>query len=98
MMNKYRDGGPAFPQLDVESGQRDGHGDLIEPFTTSAGGMTLRDYLAAHAPISFEMAAQVFGDVPPFNDANRAAFLAVWALVRYEYADQMLRERAEDRA
>lgn len=37
---KIEDGGPAFPQLDVTSCERDGHGDLIDPFTSAAGGMS----------------------------------------------------------
>lgn len=49
MAGKIEDGGPAFPQFDVVAGERDGHGDLIEAYTTATGGMTLRAYLAAHA-------------------------------------------------
>ena len=45
-MDKAVDGGPAFPQLSIESGERDGHGDLIDPITASHGGMTLRSYAA----------------------------------------------------
>ncbi|MDP2356851.1 MAG: hypothetical protein Q8M31_12425 [Beijerinckiaceae bacterium] len=40
---------PAFPQLSVEACERDGHGDLIEPFTSVTGGMTLRQYYAGLA-------------------------------------------------
>lgn len=43
------DGGPAYPQLSIEAGQRDGHGDLIDPITASKGGMTLRDAVAIAA-------------------------------------------------
>ena len=43
------DGGAAFPQFALIAGERDGHGDLVEPFTSTAGGMTLLDYFAAHA-------------------------------------------------
>lgn len=57
-------------------------------------GMTLRDYFAAHAPVSFEMACQCWGDhSPQTDDRARASFAAVWALLRYEYADAMLAER-----
>lgn len=42
-------GGPAFPQLELVSGERDGHGDAIEAFTVATGGMTLRDWFAGQA-------------------------------------------------
>jgi hypothetical protein len=40
---------PAFPQLDIESCERDGHGDLIDPFVTSAGGLSKRELFAGMA-------------------------------------------------
>ena len=46
MTKKIEDGGPAFPQLDVTACERDGHGDLIDPFTSISGGMSLRDWFA----------------------------------------------------
>lgn len=49
MARLHDDGGPAFPQLEVIACERDGHGDLIEPFTAAAGGMSLRDVFAAAA-------------------------------------------------
>lgn len=49
METKVEDGGPAFPQLEVVSCERDDHGDLIEPFTSSVGGMTIRDHFAGIA-------------------------------------------------
>lgn len=45
-MNAINTGGPAFPQLEVISGERDGHGDLIEPFTSVVGGMSKREIIA----------------------------------------------------
>lgn len=45
-------GGPAFPQFDVVAGDRDGHGDAIEAYTTATGGMSLRDYFAGQALMS----------------------------------------------
>lgn len=42
-------GGPAFPQFDVIAGDRDGHGDVIDAYTTATGGITVRDYFAAAA-------------------------------------------------
>lgn len=46
---KIDEGGPAYPQLDVTALERDGHGDLIEPFTSVSGGMMLRDHFAGEA-------------------------------------------------
>lgn len=48
-MANHNDGGPAFPQLEVIACERDGHGDLIEPFTAAVGGMSIRDVFAAAA-------------------------------------------------
>ena len=49
MTDQINTGGAAFPQLEVVSGERDGHGDAIEAYTIATGGMTLRDYFAAKA-------------------------------------------------
>lgn len=46
MRRHLKDGGPAFPQLDISATERDGHGDLIEPITVASGGMSLRDWVA----------------------------------------------------
>lgn len=55
----------------------------------------LRDQLAAHAPVDFMAAHQTYGRELNLNsDQERAAFFAVWALLRYEYADAMLHERS----
>ncbi len=54
--------------------------------------MTDRDYFAAHAPIDFDFALRIWGD-PESNlllDSNRETFLAMWAFLRYEYADAMI--------
>lgn len=50
-------------------------------------GMTLRDYLAAHCPIPFEMA-----DDYNMSGENPMQF---YAAMRYEYADAMIAERAK---
>jgi hypothetical protein len=42
-------GGPAFPQFEVVATERDGHGDMIEAYTTATGGMSLRDWFAGQA-------------------------------------------------
>ncbi|WP_230679014.1 hypothetical protein, partial [Streptococcus pneumoniae] len=43
---RYEKSRSAFPQFDVISGERDGHGDAIDAYTTATGGMTLRDWVA----------------------------------------------------
>lgn len=59
-------------------------------------GMRLRDYFATHAPVSLADAVTVFGTYPDMNsDTERAAFMSVWSLLRYEYADAMLAQRSE---
>lgn len=80
-------GGPAFPKA-------------LDPYPNLSGtpqdGMTLRDYFAAHAPVDYSMACQAFGSTPNLNnDQERAAFFAVWAFMRSEYADAMLKARQE---
>jgi hypothetical protein len=43
---KINDGGPAYPQFELVEGERDGHGDIIDAYTLSRGGMSLRDAFA----------------------------------------------------
>jgi hypothetical protein len=82
MSNK--DGGPAFPVLDsnLEDGRQ---------------GMSLRDYFMAHAPINLFDAVLVcvFAEPMDWNDANRATVIAILAMMRGEYADAMIAERAK---
>lgn len=80
-MQKINDGGPAFP-----STRKVGSVELAD------GGMTLRDYFAAKAPVDFGMVAALWGDdqISLHDDRTRAAFIAVWAMLRYEWADAML--------
>ena len=80
MARKF-DGGPAFPQLTVETCERDGHGDVIEPFTSVSGGMSLRDWFAGQA-LSGMMA------IPGrFHEGD--------AEIAYDAADAMLAQRAK---
>lgn len=71
----------AFPQLSVESGQRDAHGDVIEPFTASQNGMTLRDYFAGKVLVGL-----VLKSVINSNNAQIARSC-------YAMADEMLKVR-----
>ncbi|MGZ2374951.1 hypothetical protein ACVI3U_002854 [Sinorhizobium medicae] len=81
MSRARNDGGPAFPAR-METYGRD--------------GMSLRAYLAAHAPVTFEMACYAVSRSPVMimlhNAEDRAAILAAWAQLRAEYAHAMLAE------
>lgn len=80
-MNEKDNGGPAFPQFDVVAGERDGHGDAIEAYTTATGGMTLRDYYAGQAMSAFIRRA-----------VNPDDWLRI-APVSFEMADAMIAAR-----
>lgn len=85
-MGARSDGGPAFPQFAVDACQRDGHGDLIEPFTTSEGGMCLRDWFAGQALTGLLAANATYGG----RTDNREKL----AGDAYQHADAMLKARA----
>lgn len=95
------DGGFAFPQLSIESGERNGHGDLIAPITASQGGMSKRDYFATHAPAVprwFELLAVerniVQRQAEPGTAEGFAVFEeSVFAAWPYYYADMMIAQR-----
>lgn len=83
-MSGRDDGGPAFPNITPDMPIQGGP------------GMSLRDYLAGQAPITLADAQVIMGatfDVN--NDKDRAAIMLVLALMRYEYADAMIAERAK---
>lgn len=88
MGKKREDGGSAFPQFDVIAGERDGHGDIIDAYTTATGGMSLRDWFAGQALMSLPhlCAADTLLDGISFerNVARNA----------YKLADAMLHEKA----
>ena len=81
---KINDGGPAFPQSLAAGG----------PF----GGLTARDYFAAHCPLTVAEAWAMWTN-KPLDQARvgteRAAFWQWFAMMRGEYADAMLAERAK---
>lgn len=61
---------------------------------TEDPGMALHDWFAGHAPITLADALAIGGwDEVPHHDADRAAVWAVYALLRFEYADAMMAER-----
>ena len=83
---KIDDGGAAFPQLEVTSGERDGHGDLIEPFTSVAGGMSLRDWFAGKVLASVDWSDR---DIASFSDDD----LQKMAGQVYRISDAMIAAR-----
>lgn len=75
------DGEPAFPGCVRNSAKK----------LTRHPGMTLRDYFAAKAPVTFDVVTLAYGGEPSITqDVDRAAFFAVWAMLQYEYADAMI--------
>lgn len=84
MKNCIDDGGPAFPQLSVEACARDGHGDLLEPFTSAHGGMTLRDWFAGMAMQGLIQSGEIILERKQWTCANA-----------YLYADAMLAARRQ---
>jgi hypothetical protein len=92
-MNQKNNGGAAFPTLKrLDSPSH-------EYIADSAGGMTLRDYFAAKAPITTEDAMLACGiDASSYGmlqRQQRITVLTVLSVMRGEYADAMLVERAQ---
>lgn len=87
-------GGAAFPQPCTAKGSA-----ANSPFGIADDCMTVRDYLAAHAPVELGTVLKVYGDenADLFLDNVRASYMAILAMVRYEYADAMLTEREKER-
>ncbi len=79
------DGGPAFPETEQRF-ERDG--DVIDRYSVSKPGMTLRDYFAAKAlPAIIEA-----------NKENAKISFEGEAKEAYKYADAMLKIRSEGRS
>lgn len=104
-MTKKPDGGPAFPNLRVVEGERDGHGDVIDLYTTATGGMSLRDRMAigcmdlARADY-FSNERKPYGEqikepILPYATKGAGTMAEIIARRAYEYADAMIAERAK---
>ena len=78
-----KDGGPAFPHTF----------DMVNGGNTR-GGMSLRAYFAAHAPITVQDAVAVCGFREPmdWNEANRGTIMAILSLMCKEHADALIAE------
>ena len=60
---------------------------------TIDGDSATRLTLAALSPITYEVACEAFGCEPNLaNDAERTAFFAVWAMLRVDFADAVMRD------
>jgi len=98
-MSDKDDGGPAFP-LPISVGPS---GDVYHAAAWASGGMSLRDYFAAHAPqhrVEFDTIDQMLDflgtkNVTPGGMVGNAIDAAkVQAKLAYIYADAMLAARA----
>ena len=61
-------------------------------------GVSLRDWFASHAPVTWKDALTVCGWSREYmirRDSERVTLFAVMALLRYEYADAMLGYRSQ---
>ncbi len=90
---------PAFPGIAGDEGYgnmtgREGPNGHI--WTIINQGINTRDYIAAHAPFTLTDAKEMFGDenASMAHDDARQGVLLMLAMMRYEYADKMLAERA----
>ena len=77
---------PAFPQ---HSWQRI---DKVEEGRCEPG-MTIRDYFAAHCPVTF---SDFRSNYPDGGHLNIADHLSLYADFRWQYADAMLKDREID--
>lgn len=72
------------------------HEWVVDAILRAARLADRRHYHAACAPITYEVAKNAFGcgtRGPELScDTDRAAFMAVWALLAVEYADQLIKQ------
>lgn len=90
-MSGIKTGGPAFPELGNV-----GHNSDWQ----SENGMTLREYFAAHCPITMREAYETWrhsGNVlyGLSYSTERRGFMEWWAIIRFEYADAMIAARED---
>lgn len=99
MSTQHNDGGPAFPIAFQHRNESDG---VIEQRWL---GLSLRDYFAAHAQDQLSRGAEptktaeVCGVALPLGTADSVTWSHFWirceAVLRYRYADAMLRAREQ---
>jgi hypothetical protein len=89
--NTKPDGGPAFPCIEPTMTGISSDGE--ERYENEAhGGMTLRDYFAAKAPLDVADANDLFYRENGRNPRH-SEMLMVLATLRYSYADAMIAAR-----
>jgi len=81
-----KQGGPAFPHAEVSGRERH-----------EMHGMTLRDYAALHAPVTFADAIAFCGIQDQFEAINSphklGSVMQVMSVLRWQYADAMIAAR-----
>lgn len=83
-MSEINNGGPAFPTLAV-----------VGDAALSDGGLSVRDYFAAHAPISWQDAIKSIDcSEERFGPWPESKIIERLVLLRNDYADAMLAARA----
>ena len=91
-MTEINGGGPAFPTLDWSQVDKDG--DLRH---YSQGGLTMRDFMAARAPVTLAMVADSIGTELVYelqaHALGQSYLFAVHAKLCHDWADAMLKAR-----
>lgn len=95
MTDKPEDGGPVYPgqrpvfKMD-QSGNYDCEGGLtpVVSHYASTTGLTIRQFYAAHSPISFQDAMSI---VRESQELQSADIWDVLARIRFKYADAMIK-------
>lgn len=83
-----------MPRDPHEKENFDPHWWIIEAVIAAVEESARRDHFAACAPINFDTAVKIFdGEAHMAIDGDRAAFMAVWAMASFEYADAMMEAR-----
>lgn len=81
---------PAFPVAELSQNLATGETTAHQ---TAFVGLTFRDYLAAHAPVTLADAVRQSGFTSlPLSDEECRIVFAVLALMRRQYADALLQE------
>jgi len=95
MIDPKPDNQPAFPQQTqmMSFRQKPDGTTESEPVghPVMRGGLSMRDYFAAHAPITLEEARAVHAHR---MDVSFEQVFLTWSQMRFAYADAMLRARA----
>jgi hypothetical protein len=92
-MSEVSDGGPAFPTEQTKymfTGDDVGKMEMVEGTKVLSGGMSLRDYFAAHCPVTY---SEFLHGCSGAQTATAKESLDAYSRLRLEYADSMLKAR-----